>query len=175
MRTFQILLLAVSLVISVAAVSLLNQRSSQAEPIITVTLYPGWNAFSYLGPTDDVESALSDIDGQYEVVCWLDASQQDWDCYDPSGPMALNDLQELEQYLAYLIFMNAQASISFDLGILTPTPTPTPTATPTDTPTPTPTATPTDTPTPTPTATPTDTPTPTPTPTATPTPDAGPG
>ncbi|MFQ5880708.1 MAG: amidohydrolase, partial [Dehalococcoidia bacterium] len=99
-----------------AAFGLYAQRSSRAEPVVTTTLYSGWNMFAYVGPTQPVADALAQIEGKFNIVWSLDGSSQQWAGFDPSAPPFLNDLQQLEQFAAYMIFMNAQGELTFDVA-----------------------------------------------------------
>ncbi len=98
-----------------AAFVFLPQRNAQAEPVVTIDLYPGWNIFMYVGPTQPVADALSPINGKYSVVHSLESAQQEWESYDPSAPF-LSDLQELEKFSAYMVLMTADGSLIFDAG-----------------------------------------------------------
>ncbi|MFQ5878886.1 MAG: TolB family protein [Dehalococcoidia bacterium] len=124
---FVIALVAIALA---ASIGFYVQRPSRAEPVVTTTLYTGWNMLAYVGPTLPVADALAQVEGKFNIVWSLDGSSQSWAGFDPSAPPFLNDLQELQQFLAYMIFMNAQGDLTFDLE-LAPSPTPTPTPTPT--------------------------------------------
>jgi hypothetical protein len=84
---------------------------------VNTQLHAGWQLFSYLEEDLSVSDALAPLAGKYRTICLLKGGQQDWDCSDPNAPATLNELQQLEQFSAYMISMTEAGELTFDLGI----------------------------------------------------------
>lgn len=89
-------------------------ESESEKGVYRLSLLPGWNAFSYLGPTAPVAQALASLDGKYTTVTALDAASQSFPGYDGDAPSAVNDIATLERFKAYLIYMEQAGILDFE-------------------------------------------------------------
>lgn len=70
-----------------------------------------WNLVGY--PSVAVRSIAEVLQGvQYQVVCAFDATDEEdpWQCYDPTVPEFLNDLQDFEAGRGYLVLAISDGS-----------------------------------------------------------------
>ena len=87
-------------------------------PVSTsVLLYSGWNLIGWsTGAGEALPSALSDIDGNYELVMAHHASDtaDPWKLFDPTGPAYANDLTVMDPGWGYWIEMNTDDTLNVD-------------------------------------------------------------
>jgi len=84
----------------------------------STNLYSGWNlvSFNCLGSYVDRSSALTSIDGSYDMIFTYDASDHadPWKSYNPSLPSwAVQQLVALDKFSGYWIYMNTPATFQY--------------------------------------------------------------
>ncbi|MFQ5879264.1 MAG: hypothetical protein ACE5IZ_03680, partial [Dehalococcoidia bacterium] len=89
-------------------------QSDARADTVTTNLFPGWNLFSYLGPSQALPRALAQIDGKYDSVWSLDGAMQTWSGFDPDAPVAVNDLRVLRRFDSYAIHLREAATLALD-------------------------------------------------------------
>jgi hypothetical protein len=84
---------------------------AQQTTDVEITLFPGFNEFTYVGAAAPVEEALASIDGLYSVLFQWDAEAQLWLIFRP-GQIFLSSFLSLEPGGQYWIVVNQRLRLT---------------------------------------------------------------
>ncbi len=79
----------------------------------TVALQPGWNNFTFTGPSKAIATALAGIAGKYDQVLHFDNATGTWLSYIPGQPRYLNAIGGLFTYRVYWVHMDEAGTLTF--------------------------------------------------------------